>query len=240
MGKTTGISWTDATWNPWQGCTKVSDGCRNCYMYREKSRYGQDPFTVVRSKPATFNAPMKWNLQEGSRIFICSWSDFFHEDADPWRAEAWQIIDQLSNYDFLIPTKRPERIQKCLPANWHDGYHNVWLGVSVENQQTADERIPILAKMPAALKWISVEPMLEGISLIYRDENWHTVFDWVVLGGESGPNYRSCDIGWLRDAVDQCRKADIPVFVKQLGGWPDTGHELTDFPEDLRIREFPR
>lgn len=239
MGKTTGIAWTNATWNPWQGCTKVSEGCRNCYMYREKGRYGQDPKTVVRSKPATFNAPLKWNLPEGSRIFVCSWSDFFHKDADPWRAEAWQIIQELSNYDFLIPTKRPERIRECLPPNWHDGYHNVWLGVSIENQKTADERIPILKEIPAAVHWISAEPLLERIAIggyLFLNDK----IDWVVVGGESGPNCRLMDIEWARLIRKDCKFCGKAFFLKQLGGWPNTRHELTDFPEDLRVREFPR
>jgi protein gp37 len=275
MGSKTGISWTDATWNPWQGCTKVSDGCKNCYMYREKTRYGQDPFKVVRSAPATFNAPLKWartgKLPEGSRIFVCSWSDFFHKDADAWRDEAWEIMTQLPYYKFLIPTKRPERILPNLPNFWFaprdvgGGYlGNIWLGVSVENQKTADERIPILMKVPAAVHWLSLEPLLGPVDLrhIHGD---HVMFDilggsrfdfgddgfgvaapmmfridWTVVGGESGPNFRSMELGWAKDIVMDCKHKSIPVFVKQLGGWPDTRHELEDFPEDLRVREFPR
>lgn len=245
MGKTTGISWTDATWNPWQGCTKVSDGCKNCYMYREKKRYGQDPFTVVRSKPATFNAPLKWNLPEGSRIFVCSWSDFFHEDADEWREEAWNIIASLPQYNFLIPTKRPERIHNMIGQSyWY--LENVWLGASVENQKTFDERITYLLDIPAKVHWISAEPLLGKIDLDILGSNygidyaeWSQRIKWVVVGGESGPNFRPMAIDWARDITSQCRSANVPVFVKQLGGWPDSRHELADFPEDLRIRQFP-
>jgi protein gp37 len=243
MGKTTGISWTNATWNPWQGCTKVSDGCKNCYMYREKARYGQDPFTVVRSTSQTFNAPLHWNLRTGSRIFMCSWSDFYHVDADDWRYEAWEIIRALPQYNFLIPTKRIERL-----GIEGDGFmlpKNVWMGVSVENQKAADERIPILAEIPAKVKWLSIEPMLEEISLIkhfnYSDngDKWTAPFEWVVYGGESGPNCRLCNPEWIRLGIEQCRIGHVPVFVKQLGGWPDTRKELFDLPQDLRVREFP-
>lgn len=254
MGKTTGIAWTNATWNPWQGCTKVSDGCKNCYMYREKKRYGQDPFTVVRSKPATFNAPLKWNLPEGSRIFVCSWSDFFHEDADDWRGEAWKIMRQLPQYDFLIPTKRPERIMNALPLDWkydNKPFKNVWLGVSIEDRKTAMVRILELIKIPAHIRWLSCEPLLEatylaldgtvpkGSGRIY--EHIGDKIHWVVVGGESGLNCRAMEIDWARDIVAQCRENGngIAVFVKQLGGYPNSRHELDDLPEDLRIREFP-
>jgi protein gp37 len=230
MGKTTGIAWTDATWNPWQGCTKVSDGCKNCYMYREKTRYGQDPFTVVRSKPHTFNAPLRWNLPERSRIFVCSWSDFYHVDADDWRHEAWELIRSLPQYDFLIPTKRIERF-----GIEGDGFmipDNVWLGVSVENQETADKRVPLLMETPAKVKWVSAEPLLGPVFLPYQ-------VDWVVVGGESGSTARPMDIDWARDLREECWVTYTPYFLKQLGGWPDTRHELSDFPEDMRVREFP-
>jgi protein gp37 len=250
MGLTTDISWTNATWNPWQGCTKVSAGCTNCYMFREKKHYGQDPTTVVRSKPVTFNAPVSWShgkLAAGSRIFVCSWSDFFHKDADAWRKEAWDIIWSLPQYQFLIPTKRIERAKECLPSDWGDGYPNVWLGISAENQKTFDDRITFLLDIPAPVHWVSAEPLLEpiymdmaGINYGIDYPNWSQRIEWVVVGGESGPQYRPMHKEWAQDIVAQCRTHDVPVFVKQLGGWPDTRHELSDFPEDLRIREFPR
>ena len=245
MGSKTGISWTDATWNPWQGCTKVSDGCKNCYMYREKERYGQDPFKVVRSKPATFNAPLNWarsgKLPEGSRIFVCSWSDFFHKDADPWRDEAIDIIQSLPKYNFLIPTKRIERVKE-LKIDF-SCFRNIWLGVSVENQHWANKRIPILAETPADVRWLSIEPMLGFIDFDEFDNLYKLFsdpFDWVVFGGESGSNCRPMNIRWLRSGIQQLRMTNKPVFIKQLGGWPNTRHEISDFPEDLRVREFPK
>ena len=150
MGKQTGISWCNHTWNPWQGCHKISEGCTNCYMFREKQRYGQEPDLVVRSAERTFNAPLRWNKQvQGNYpcgkplVFVCSWSDFWIEEADAWRDEAMEIMANCSSLIFLILTKRPERIlpwldDACYPSSGCpiEGFpNNVWLGVSVENGQ---------------------------------------------------------------------------------------------------------
>lgn len=131
MGKHTGIAWAECTWNPWRGCTKISAGCDHCYMYRDQARYGQDPRVVTRSK-TTFRDPFRWKTPK--RIFTCSWSDFFHGSADPWRDQAWDIIRQTPHHTYLILTKRPGRIPRHLPSDWGDGWPHVWLGVSVESQ----------------------------------------------------------------------------------------------------------
>src|SRR6266498_5551388 len=123
MGETTGIAWTQRTWNPWHGCHKVSAGCKNCYMFREKRQYGQDPDVVVRSK-TTFNAPLKW--KDSALVFTCSWSDWFIEEADPWRDEAWDVIRRTPHLTYQILTKRIERASSCLPKDWP--LKNVWLG----------------------------------------------------------------------------------------------------------------
>lgn len=167
MGERSRIEWTDATWNPWHGCTKVSPGCKHCYMYREKKQYGQNPAVVVRSK-TTFTAPLKW--KEPRRIFTCSWSDFFHETADPWRAEAWDVIRRTPQHTYLILTKRPERIREAappqLPLGWIDDgpWPNVWLGVSVETQEYS-WRIDHLAQIPAAIRFLSLEPLLGPLNI---------------------------------------------------------------------------
>jgi protein gp37 len=242
MGINTGVAWATSSWNPWMGCDKVSAGCKNCYAERNMKRYGRVfNGNVVRTSPATFNAPLKWYLPRGSRIFVCSWSDFFHQDADGWREEALDIIRRLPQYDFLIPTKRIERVNQ-LEVDYSTKY-NIWLGVSVENQYWADKRIPILSNTPAQTRWLSIEPMLGFISFEEYDslyKRWSKPFDWVVYGGESGPNCRPCNPGWIREGIRQCREVSTPTFVKQLGGWPNTHHELDDFPEDLRVREFPK
>ena len=113
MAENSKIQWTDHTWNPWQGCRKVSPGCLNCYMYRDKKRYGQDPATVVRSKPPTFNKPLKWH--DPAKVFVCSWSDFFIEDADEWRDDAWEIMRRTPHLTYQILTKRPRNIKDRLP-----------------------------------------------------------------------------------------------------------------------------
>lgn len=218
MGERTAIEWTDATWNPWRGCTKVSPGCASCYMFRDQVRYGRDPAVVVRAAPATFNAPLRWQRvldHSGERglVFTCSWSDWFHEAADPWRAEAWSIIRRTPHLTYQILTKRPERIAEHLPADWGlTGYPNVWLGVSVENQHWADRRIPILIGIPARLRFLSCEPLLKPLELRHwfafaadcfcpdsyiengiaiescprHNAEPSAAISWVICGGESG------------------------------------------------------
>lgn len=236
MGNETGIAWTQKTWNPIQGCTKVSPGCKNCYMYSEKTRYGQDPSVVVRSKDATFYAPLKW--KNPALCFTCSWSDWFHEDADQWRNEMWDIVRRTPHITYQILTKRADRIKDHLPADWGEGWANVWLGVSVENQGE-DWRIRELLKIPASVRFLSCEPLLGTVDLSqfqpfrsYRNDP-PTLDDlrgllcgihWVIVGGESdglhGANARECNLDWIHAITEQCGAADVPVFVKQLGAKP--------------------
>src|SRR3990167_3278580 len=143
------IEWTNDTWNPWHGCTKVSEGCKNCYMYRDKKRYGQDGSKIVRASNKIFVLP---RLLKGPLVFTCSWSDFFIKDADSWRVEAWEIIKYTPNLTYQILTKRPERIKYNLPPDWP--YKNVWLGVSVENNLHRD-RMDILRDIPAKVRFVS-------------------------------------------------------------------------------------
>jgi protein gp37 len=169
MSATTGIEWTQATWNPWLGCAKVSPGCAHCYMFREQRRYGRDPEVVVRSK-TTFGDPLKWS--EGRLVFTCSWSDWFHPDADAWRDEAWDIIRRTPQHTYQILTKRTELIADRLPKDWGRGYPNVWLGTSIEGQRY-DYRAAELCQFPAAVHFISAEPLLASLDLRfvnpYRD-----------------------------------------------------------------------
>ncbi len=222
MGKQTGIDWTDHTHNPWQGCRKISPGCANCYMYTDKKRYGQDPSTVVRSK-TVFNAPYKW--KEPARVFECSWSDFFISDADPWRDEVWQIIRDNPHLIFQILTKRPQNIKDRLPADWP--LKNVWLGVTAENQEMADIRLPILQKIPAVIRFVSVEPMLGPVTLSDYD------LDWIICGGESGPRARDMKPEWALALKDQCVKKGTAFFMKQMA-------RKQPIPEYLKLRQFPR
>ena len=222
MAENTGIPWADNTWNPWQGCHKVSAGCANCYMFRDKKRYGQDPSTVIRSKPKTFNSPLKW--KDPARVFVCSWSDFFIEEADPWRDDAWDIIRKTPHLTYLLLTKRPENIKDRLPSDWP--LPNVWLGVTAENQEMADKRIPILLSIPAAKRFVSIEPIVGVVDLkqyLYGSDV-HPFLGWVIVGGESGPGARPAHPDWIRFLSHQCKESSTPFMFKQWGDWVDEFH----------------
>lgn len=257
MGIETAINWTDATWNPWQGCTRVSAGCANCYMFTAKKRYGQDGGIVTRSAAKTFNMPLarrrggEYRIPRGSKVFVCSWSDFFHPDADAWRDEAWQIIRQRPDLIFQILTKRPERICNNLPCDWGDSWPNVWLGVTVESDLQR-WRLPWLLNIPAAVHFVSVEPMLRPVSLIwnYNGQQFDALrgrfgkgttigfLDWVICGAESGPRARKMELRWAGRLQDECHRSGTAFFMKQIceNGRPI---EFEQFPPELQIREFP-
>jgi protein gp37 len=238
-----------ASWNPWYGCTKVSPGCAACYMFREMRQYGRDPEVVTRSK-TKFADPLKW--KEPRTIFTCSWSDWFHPAADAWRAEAWDIIRRTPQHTYQILTKRPERIIEQLPIDWHGGYPNVWLGVSVESQRY-DFRAALLCTIPARVRFVSAEPLLDRLSLAHvnpyassddrREARQSDYFvginvlewpahppmvytptqrlgriDWVIAGGESGPEARPMELDWARRLRDECTREGVAFFLKQLGG----------------------
>jgi protein gp37 len=207
MGQHSAIEWTEATWNPWHGCLKVSPGCAHCYMYRDKKRYGQDPRKVMRGK-TTFDAPLRW--KEPRVIFTCSWSDFFIEEADGWREGAWDIIRQTPQHTYQILTKRPQRIVDRLPKDWP--FPNVWLGVSVENPRFY-WRIDALCQIPAFVRFLSLEPLLAPMP----DLNLAGIA-WVIVGGESGPRCRPMKPEWVCQIRDQCAAARVPFFFKQWGG----------------------
>ncbi len=243
MAHTSKIEWTEATWNPWHGCHKVSQGCKNCYMFRDKARYGQDPNVVVRSK-TTFYDPLKWT--EPRTIFTCSWSDFFIEEADAWRDEAFAIMALTPQHTYQVLTKRPERMldyvkrgplslfgvvdrlayehkiagrmndwQTDAPIAWP--LPNVWLGVSVEDRETYQKRVPYLALTPAATRFVSMEPLLGPLGDLMLDGVFGDVYQWAIVGGESGPDARPMHPDWTRSIRDQCTAAFVPFFFKQWG-----------------------
>lgn len=260
MGSDTKIEWTNATYNPWRGCSKVSPGCAHCYMFTEQRRYGRDPEVVTRCADATFYAPLRkraWrDLPAGALVFTCSWSDWFHEAADPWRDEAWDVLRQRPDLTWQILTKRPERIAAHLPGDWGDGWPNVWLGVSIENRRFVG-RADVLRETPAAVRFISAEPLL-GPLVMDDEAEWAWGFrfgerwsddydgpelaldgiDWLIAGGESGPGHRRMDLDWARDLRDACDASGTAFFMKQMGG-AQSGTRLADLPADLRVREMP-
>lgn len=258
MGDATAIEWTTATWNPWRGCSKVSPGCAHCYMFRDQRRYGKDPEVVVRAADNTFYAPIrakKWReLPAGSMVFTCSWSDWFHADADAWRYDAWEVVRQRPDLTWQILTKRPERIADHLPAGWGDGWPNVWLGVSIENRRFVG-RADVLREVPAAVRFISAEPLLGPLVHDQGEQDdpidepewtWSDGYtgpalnldgiDWLIAGGESGSRHRPMRAEWVRDLRDYCEAAHVAFFFKQWGGTRPGGAALLDGREH---HDFP-
>lgn len=243
--KNSKISWTDHTANFWTGCVKVSPGCEHCYAEALSKRFGKHVWGPAKTTPrlrgiAVWQDVLKWNAEAARdgvrrRVFVSSMSDFLedHPMVTEWREQAKALIRQLKHLDVLILTKRPENAARFL-ADWYDDFpDNVWMGTSVENQKSADERTLELLKIPSRIRFLSVEPMLEGVNLGLLTMNW------LIAGGESGPRCRPFDWDWARDLRDQCERNGTRFWMKQGGGYPNKRHELSDIPEDLRIRELP-
>jgi len=252
------IEWTDETWNPITGCTKISEGCKNCYAEkmakRLAGRFGypaDDPFKVT-FHPDKLNQPLKW--KKPRRIFVTSMGDLFNPDVTfDFINKIYAIQNQASQHKYLWLTKRPEimwewveqwKMKTGQPKLWS----HTWLGVSVENQRAADERIPILLQIPAAVRFVSVEPMLGGVDLTSVGSNSHSFqrtnvlrgtiamfvqpvwttqkIDWVICGCESGQNRRFTNWNWIENLKNQCVQANVPFFLKQI--W--NGYRIVKMP----------
>jgi protein gp37 len=206
------------TWNPWHGCKKISTGCKNCYVYRIDDRHGRDSSIV--EKTLSFDLPVKkkrnggYKIPSGKDIYTCFSSDFFLEDADSWRSEAWRMIKERQDCNFLIITKRIHRFTVGLPEDWGGGYENVTICSTVENQDRADYRLPILHEAPIKHKMIICEPLLEKINLMDYLGDW---VEEVIVGGESGNEARICDFDWVLDLQQQCLQKYVPFHFKQTG-----------------------
>ena len=316
MAENSNIEWTNHTFNPWRGCTKISPGCANCYAETMSHRnpsvlgvWGPKGKRVVAAESA-WREPLKWDRKakeagERHRVFCASLADVFEDWQGPihdsrafalfttdtirqsyhkeyestrinetWRPLTMQdvrlrlfsLIDQTPNLDWLQLTKRPENIQQMMPPSssslvaWPDDgpvaiRPNLWLGVSVENQEQADRRIPILLQTPAAVRFLSCEPLLGEVNVaqwLYSDhdkasmdnqylsplpgtsaaQNWLSKIGWVIVGGESGHGARPMHPDWARSLRDQCQAAGVPFFMKQMT-------KKGPIPDDLFIREFP-
>ena len=253
MADKTGIEWTDATWNPIRGCSRVSEGCRNCYAEGQASRIqrldrgrgvpeGAGSYDGLIAKGGQWNGqikfvphlldqPLRW--RKPRRIFVNSMSDLFHEGVPAsWIEQIFAVMKLAHWHTFQVLTKRPERMREYLSTR-SAAPPNVWLGVSVEDQATADERIPLLLQTPAAVRWISAEPLLGQVSLDrIRYPNFRVTgsaltgagyagnrLDWVVVGGESGRNARPMHPDWVKSLRDQCKVFDVPFLFKQHGEW---------------------
>lgn len=206
-------------WNPWHGCHKKSAGCLNCYMFRRDAMYELNSDIVYRTK-SFYDAVRKhkngsYYLKAGSTVYVCMTSDFFIEEADEWRKEIWQMIKQRSDLTFSIITKRIERFNVSLPDDWNDGYDNVGICVTAENQRMADERLPILLALPIKHKTIIHEPMLENIEIEKYLSSGQ--IERVTCGGESGAEARECHYEWIINTRKQCLKYNVAFYFKQTG-----------------------
>ncbi len=206
-----------ADWNLWHGCHKISEGCRNCYVYRADASHGRDP-SVVR-KTSKFDMPIKkdrkgnYKIRSGETVYTCFTSDFFVEDADDWRNEAWNMMKIRSDLEFFLITKRIHRFMQCIPDDWNDGYDNVTICCTVENQLMSDFRLPIYKKVPVKHKIIICEPLLSRIYI----EDYLDGIEEVVAGGESGSQARLCDFDWIMDLRQQCIRKNVKFIFKQTG-----------------------
>lgn len=319
MSETTKIEWCDHTWNPWEGCSKVSEGCLNCYAETRANRFqtvSWGPQGTRRVAAESYwRQPLKWDREakecgERRKVFCASLADVFEDWQGPMvgsgrvilgkdyrastnperrltmgdvRRRLWEIIVATPHLDWLLLTKRPENINRMLGPRGINFYAvegpvpcpqpNVWLGVSVENQKAADERIPLLLQTPAAVRFLSCEPLLEHVHLPTAPAGMatggtyigypHSVhgtggvgISWVIIGGESGPKARPCDLSWIESIIEQCSTAKVACFVKQLGSCPVAtpvegyttglpklrdrkGGDMNEFPEYLRVRQWP-
>lgn len=267
MAKTK-IEWTEFSWNPVTGCSKVSEGCRFCFAermaHRLAGRYGYPKaphhFDVT-LHPDKLDVPLR--RKKPTTYFVCSMSDLFHETVpDDFICDVFYTMYQNPQHTFQVLTKRPQRMldwfnrPDAQDSKWHEPLPNICLGISAENQAAADERIPILLQIPAAVRFVSCEPLLESITLKPYLYGWHNDprpaeqdpgIDWVIIGGESGPGARPMMINWAEDIVGQCRIADVPVFVKQVGTWAakrgryesHKGNDPAEWPRALQVREMP-
>ena len=276
VGETTEISWTDATFNPWWGCERVSDGCQHCYAEAMAKRTGHEIWGKKADRrffgDSHWHEPVKWNRKaeaagERRRVFCASMADVFEgrpELVEP-RARLFELIDATPSLDWLLLTKRPQNV-KPMVADWisdpDDSAHwpsNVWLGTTVEHQAAYEERVPILAGIPAEIRFLSVEPMLGPVDLGLltnhaghehdyvngfphrpicldcstedHEVEWFIPvqpYEWVIVGGESGPKHRLFDPAWASSIRDQCARAGVAMWFKQVGGLrpKDGGHML--------------
>lgn len=255
MGKASDISWTDATFNPWWGCIRVSDGCTNCYAETLAKRWGHNIWGPAKTTqrrhfgPKHWAEPFEWNKQAGlegkrKRVFCASMADVFEDNPDVVmdRMQLWALIGSTPNLDWLLLTKRPENVMKMIPAGWRSGLPpNVWMGTSTENQEYADKRIPILMQIPARVLFLSIEPQLGPVDLstylLWGNGPGRLGISWAITGGESGPCHRPFDLDWARLTRDQCARWGVAWHFKQIGGLHHAaGGCLLD---GLEHKEFP-
>jgi protein gp37 len=258
----TKVAWSHNTHNEWIGCTKCSPGCLNCYAARRGVRFpAQGQWGKGKPRGRTSlrnrNKPYAWDRKaaasgEKIKVFCSSLSDVFDDDdaspMDEWRAELFEKIEKTPNLYWLLLTKRPQNVMSMVPAGWASCLpKHVWIGTTAEDQKRLDERAPILAEIPATVRFLSCEPLLGPLDLtrwLYRNDSVDgspvadPKINWVITGGESGPGFREIDIDWVKKIRDQCVGANVPFFFKQGSGLkPEAEPELdgrrwTECPEE--------
>lgn len=257
MAAETGISWTDSTFNPWIGCAKVSPGCDHCYAEVStpsrtmKILWGPNELRQ-RTSFGNWKLPRQWELGHQGffakygrkrRVFCASLADVFDNRIEAsWREDLWALVRSTPNLDWLILTKRIGNVAAMLPDDWGSGYNNVWLGISVVNQEEADRDIQKLLNTPARMRWLSMEPLLSPVSLgDILDKSGETL-DWIVVGGESGPRARPMEPSWVRALHSECKISSVPFFFKQWGGTTKEkggclidGIEIKSWPEQPKL-----
>ena len=203
-------------WEPWTGCYQISDGCTNCYYYGPHAkRYGQNTITKTDQFdwPIRMNAKGEYNIKGNKILATCFATDFFLPEADEWRQEAWAIIKQRPDIEFLILTKRIDRFLISLPSDWGEGYENVNIGCTVENQENADYRLPLFLSYPIKRRFIACAPLLGPIDLT---ADLHGL-EHVTVGGETSREARICNYDWVLDIREQCVKANVTFWFKNTG-----------------------
>ena len=240
MSDRSSIEWTDATWNPVRGCTKISEGCRHCYAATFAERFrgvSGHPFEQgfdLRLVPEKLEQPKTWRRPR--RIFVNSMSDLFHEEVpEDFIARVGNVMREADHHVYQVLTKRPERMRNLLTGSlrWIGELSHVWLGVSVENRRHGLPRLDALLKTPAALRFASMEPLLEDLGSFSL-----AGLDWVIVGGESGPGARPMQCEWVRQIRGQCVRDGVPFFFKQWGGVRK--HRTGRLLDGRTYDEFPR
>lgn len=206
-----------AMWNPWRGCHRHSEGCRHCYIHKGDYKRGVDTNNVM--KTDDFSAPIKktasgdYKMKPGQTVYLCFSTDFLIEDADRWRDECWGMIRERSDLHFIFLTKRIERFVDCIPRDWGDGYDNVTVGCTVENQDRADFRLSLFRELPIKHKNIICQPLIEQVDLRPHLAG----VELVVVGGESDRYARPLDYAWVLDIREQCAAAGTHFEFRQCG-----------------------
>lgn len=231
-----------SSWNPWHGCEKISPGCRNCYVFRRDESFDKDASKV--HKTADFDLPIKKNRSgeykltpDGDFCYTCFTSDFFVPQADGWREAAYSFMKERSDLLFYIITKRPERFYKVLPTDWGDGYDNVYISCTVENNEFAHKRLPVYLDLPIKHKSIVVEPMLEEVDLTPFFEKYKSQIECVTVGGESGDLARLCEYDWVLSLRESCVKYNVAFHYHQTGARLFVGDRLYNIPRRKQMSQ---